>query len=372
MAAPGAGGLTVTRAAAPGADRRGSGTDRRGAARDRSGGRGSEAGTGPDLEWLLTLVPTLPVLLLLLRLWYLSRQDLQTMLLLVQNVSPLGLVSMLLITLVWTLPLVVLVGRALGLLFAVSTTGDEAPSGLVRAGLRVPNWVVALSVLLAALTWQLRFLPVLLMVTLSVLGLEVRRRGGTHPAVVRLVCVGLPLVVAVLVETWLGPAILAAARERQPLTMVLLAVPPVLAVLLTGPVPARAARPVTSAVAVIAVLLAPFLVGATFLRAPVLPTVAVEIGPGPTGATRPPQVVIGYVIAVNDRMTTLLDRQGSVRFVLNEQLRSETVCPDGGGLPSIPVDLHGWQVEQPVLAWVAPPRRTTQPDPRCEGRPLGP
>jgi hypothetical protein len=40
-------------------------------------------------QWVLTLLPAFPVLLVL-RLWQLSRQDMATMLLLVQYVSPLG------------------------------------------------------------------------------------------------------------------------------------------------------------------------------------------------------------------------------------------------------------------------------------------
>src|SRR4051812_48898049 len=38
-----------------------------------------------QLNWMLTALPAFPLVLLVLRLWYLSRQDLPTMLLLVQN-----------------------------------------------------------------------------------------------------------------------------------------------------------------------------------------------------------------------------------------------------------------------------------------------
>lgn len=41
-----------------------------------------------DRQWLLPLLPTFPIVLLVLRLWYLSRQNVQTMLLFVQYVSP--------------------------------------------------------------------------------------------------------------------------------------------------------------------------------------------------------------------------------------------------------------------------------------------
>jgi hypothetical protein len=306
-----------------------------------------------DRQWLLTLLPAFPLLLLLLRLWYLSRQNLQTMLLLVQDVSPLGLISTLFITLVWILPLVTLVGRTLGELLLASAPDTAGSLWLIRAGRRIPDWVVGLSVVLAALTWQLRFLPLLLMLTLSVLGLGVRNTRSNR----------------LLAYLWLGPAILSAFRQRQAGTAFLLLLPPFLAVLSTGPVPRRAARPLTGSIAIIAVLVTPFLVGANFLRAPILPTVAVEIDANPRDST-PPEVSIGYVISVNDRMTTLLDQQGTVRFVVNDQVMSETICPDDGRLPTIPVTVHGWQVEQPMLSWIAPARRPSATDPRCQGRPL--
>lgn len=129
-------------------------------------------------HWLLTVVPAFPLLLLVLRLWHLSRQDLSTMLFLVQYVSPLGLLSSLLITLVWVLPLVVLAVAALGTLFWVSAPDrfDPERSLLARTTVRIPDWVIMLAVLLALLTWQLRFLPSLLMLALAILGLRTRRR----------------------------------------------------------------------------------------------------------------------------------------------------------------------------------------------------
>lgn len=329
----------------------------------------ARAAEGGNQQWLLTVLPAFPLLLLLLRLWYLSRQNLQTMLLLVQNVSPLGLVSTLLITLVWTLPLVVLVGRFLGALYAVSVPGPGArASGLVRAGLRIPSWVVGLVTMLGALTWQLRFLPLLAMMAVATLGLETRRRYPGRRRLTRTMCVWVPAAVAVVEYAWTGPAILTALGSGELGTAALLLVPPALAMLLTGPVPRRAAGQVTRWVAVVAVLAAPLVVGANFLKAPILPAVALET----TNTAQPaaPRVTLGYVIAVNDRMTIVLDRQSRVHFFVNDDVVSETICPDDGQIPVVPVDVDGWQVEQPMLAWLAPARRDTSEDPRCQGRPL--
>jgi hypothetical protein len=326
-----------------------------------------------DQQWLLTLLPAFPLILLVLRLWYLSRQNLPTMLLLLQYVSPLGLVSALLVTLMWVLPVVILVGRALGALLWVSAPSEAAALGswLTPLSLRMPNWVVVLAILLAALTWQMRFLPTLLMVSLAILGLIVRDRDTASAPRVRLVCVALPIAAAVAAYTWLGPSIADAFAEHETVTAALLLLPPGLAVLLTGPVPARAARLATHWVAVGAALLGPFLIGAIFLNAPILPTVAMEVDPDPDDASAP-QILSGHVITVDDRMTTLLDRQGTVRFVPNDQLVSKTLCPEADQAPFSVVTVHGWPVEQTSLEWLTPVLPPAKVDPRCQGRPLNP
>jgi hypothetical protein len=119
-----------------------------------------------DQQWLLTLLPGFPLALLVLRLWYLSRQDLPVMLLLVQYVSPIGLISAMITMLIWLLPLTILLCRSLGLLLWVSAPSEQAAltSRLTSLSRRMPGWVVAFAVLLALLTWQLRFLPTLFMI----------------------------------------------------------------------------------------------------------------------------------------------------------------------------------------------------------------
>ena len=105
------------------------------------------------------------------------------MLLLVQYVSPLGLLSALLISLVWAMPLAVLVVGLLGSLLRVSAPDrfDPDRSLLASTTARTPGWVFAAAVVLAALTWQLRFLPALLMIALAVLGLRTRYRYADRP-----------------------------------------------------------------------------------------------------------------------------------------------------------------------------------------------
>ncbi|MFC7550416.1 hypothetical protein [Plantactinospora sp. GCM10030261] len=338
----------------------------------RSDGRDRPAGARPAQQWLLTLLPTFPVLLLVLRLWQLSRQDMSTMLLLVQYVSPLGLLSALLIALVWAFPLGVLVLGVLGSLLRVSAPERFNPErSLVAAAVtRTPGWVYAAAVALAALTWQLRFLPMLLMLAVWLMALRTRHLYPDGRVRARVFCVVLPVLAAAGAYLVLGPAIAAAVRAGEAVTALLLAVPPAAGPALTGPIPARAAPAVTQVAAYLVAVVAPLVMGAVFLRAPILPGAAIEVG-DPAASTSG-EMVLGQVITVNDRMTIVLDRRGTVRFVPNERVRGQVLCTETAAIPFSAVRVHGWPVEETALNWVMPRRPPADPDPRCAGRLPGP
>jgi hypothetical protein len=324
-------------------------------------------------QWLARLVPAFPLVLLVLRLWYLSRQNVQTMLLLLQYVSALGLISTLLVTLVWVFPAIALFVRSLAALQRASTLGEDPgdvpPSWLLRGDALLPDWVVLIAVGVAALTWQMRFLPTLVLLTLSIVGLEVvSRRSG--PLLRGLTGFALPVAVGLLEYLYLGPAILQAIRVGEPVTAILLAAPPLFGPLLTGPVPVSWAYRLTHWPAMATALVAPVLIGVIFLRAPILPAAALEIDTDRNPATRP-DVLLGEVINVDDRMTTVLDDDGVVHFIINDQVLSRTPCDTADDAPTSVVSVHGWPVEATALGWIAPVRAKQAPDRRCEGRPLG-
>ncbi|TLP63902.1 hypothetical protein [Microbispora triticiradicis] len=318
-------------------------------------------------EWVLTLLPAFPLVLLVMRLWYASRQDTQTLLLLVQYVSPLGLLTTVLLTLVWVLPAVVLAGRVLGPLYRLST---RRSFWVARAADRVPDWVVAVAVGVGLLGWQLRFLPTLLMLTLAVAGLTVRERRPLDRTWIRAVCLVVPVVSGVLVLLLFRPAIMQALAQRDVATLILLTAPPVLAPLVTGPVPASAAPLVVHGLTWTLAVLFPLVAGVVVLRSPILPLTAMEIATKPNGGAE--QVTIGYVIASDDRLVTILERSGAVRFVRNDLLVSQVLCPEPGAVPHTTVDLHQWNVERSALSWLAPAPVPIPPDSRCEGRPASP
>jgi hypothetical protein len=207
------------------------------------------------------------------------------------------------------------------------------------------------------------------MLVVAIIGLTaVHRRRRGQEAVLVVVTLGVPIALGLLILLWMWPGIVAAVSAGEITTALLLVVPPILGPLLTGPVPPWAARLATHWPAVVAAVVAPFVVGIVFLRAPVLPNSAVEVA---SGAGRP-QVVRGQLITVDDTATTVLERDGQVTFLPNSQVRSKTLCPEPVRPPDSVVVVRGWAVGESALQWVAPTRRVTDVDPRCLGRPLNP
>ncbi|GAA3124768.1 hypothetical protein [Streptosporangium carneum] len=316
--------------------------------------------TPKNQEWLLTLLPVFPLVLLVVRLWYASRQDTQTLLLLLQSISPLGLLSVALLTALWVLPALVLGGKVLGTLYWISA---RRSSWLVRAAERLPGWVVILAVAVGLFSWQLRFLPTLAMLALAAAGLTVRDRFPHREELRIAFCYALPAMAAILSYVALWPAIAAAVAAHDVATALLLTLPPGAAVLLTGPVPEVPARMLTHGIAVAIAVFAPFLVGVVVMRAPILPLTALQVSENGS-----PRVLVGYLVASDDQMFTVLGRDGGVSFVENGTLQSRVLCPDPGAVPRTSVNLHGWYVEQNVASWLAPTRPVQPVDPRCQGR----
>ena len=266
------------------------------------------------------------------------------------------------------MPAVILVLRMLGGILLVSVPDEAGRSLLAVTALRMPDWVVLLAAMLAGFTWQLRLLPALGMLVVAILGLTAVQRFRAERWLMRWITLGVPILFGLLVLVFVWPGVVAALRAGENSTALLLGVPPLLGPLLTGPVPAWSARLVTHWPAVGAALVAPFVIGVVFLRAPVLPNSAVEVGP-PGG---PVHVVRGQLISVDDTSNTILQGGGQVTFIPNDQVRSKTLCPEPVRPPDSMVSVRGWPVGASALSWVAPTRPVTGVDPRCLGRPLNP
>ncbi|MFC7533692.1 hypothetical protein [Actinoplanes sp. GCM10030250] len=319
-----------------------------------------------ELNWLLAVLPGFPLLLLVLRLWYLSRQDMPTMLVLVQYINPLGMLGALFITLSWTIPAVILVVRVLGGILLVSVPDRTGTSFLAVAALRMPGWVVVIAAGIAAFTWQLRMIPLLLMLVVAILGLTAVQSFQGERWLMRWTTIGVPVLVGILVWLFFWPGVTAAVRAGEYGTAILLGAPPLFGPLLTGPVPERWARIATHWPAVVAAFALPFVVGVVFLRAPVLPNSAIEVAT----EGEPVRVVRGQLISVDDTSTTMLEPTGEVTFVPNGEVKSKTLCPEPDRAPDSAIAVRGWPVEASALQWIAPTREAAGIDPRCLGRPL--
>lgn len=305
-----------------------------------------------DREWALTLVPAFPLLLLVLRVWFLARQDLQTVLLVLQSANTLGLVASLLISMVWAVPALLLVLRALYLLQLVSEV--QSRSWLARVEVRTPVWVSVPAAGLAALSWQLRFLPALLLLVLLIAGLEVRHRVRASLPVGP-VWAAVSVLVVLPAALWLIPAAYRAATEHDDLvTAALIVVPLLLAPLLPGPIPPRVARWLLPGLATVVVIAVPIVLGQRYLDAPVLPRVAVRYVDGAATTGGAERVQRGSLVSVDDRFVTVLDSGGRVHFIDNTRVRSQVLCSTGPEPPTTDAEANGWQVEQSVLSWAAP------------------
>src|SRR4051812_25762835 len=175
-----------------------------------------------QLNWIFTVLPAFPLVLLVLRLWYLSRQDLPTMLLLVQYISPLGMISALFITIIWSIPAVILVLRLLGGILLVSAPDDAGRSLLAVTALRMPDWVVLLAAMLAAFTWQLRLLPVLGMLIVAILGLTAAQRFRAERWLMVWITIGVPVLLGAIVLIFVWPGVTQAVRLGDTSTALML------------------------------------------------------------------------------------------------------------------------------------------------------
>ena len=313
-------------------------------------------------EAFWTVVLGVPATLSVLRLWVESGGDLQTLLLLVANVSALNLAAALFATVT---PLVT------GVLIAMFAAGgalraatDSAPVDsrmrtsppvLARITEATPPWFAGAMFALAVLTWPIYALP--LLVPAAVMTLQ-RPPWRLHDR--RAVGAGCYLV-ALGGYLWLaGPAGWQAWTGGEPLIAALLALPPVVALGAAGPLPTRFARLfavlATSAVAVLAGLAVQ-----SAVRTPVLPLVVTQVRTG-TGT----EFLRGHIVSVDDVHLVLLREHGGVRYLPTEDVRSTVLCGTPREIPAFKTRVRDYHVEDSLLMALG---RHTRPraviDPHC-------
>ncbi|MGN9808010.1 hypothetical protein ACTMSW_01445 [Micromonospora sp. BQ11] len=308
-----------------------------------------------DREAFWTVAVGLPALVSVLRLWA-EAGDLETTLLLVANVGPVNLLASLVVTATWLVSAALVAVFAVG---AVTRRGRRSGSATLtwnslfaQLSWAAPRWLRILAFALAALTWQLLYLPLLLLAAGAAFGVHPTRRhriGWLLAAVAYLAAFG-PVAVSAVLAWYVVPALLVLA-------------PPVLFALgATRPIPAGLARPFAS-VAQVAALALVVLAAAPVFTAPVLPRGVVAV----TGeGDDPPQPVRGHVVEVNDTTTVVLRSSGGVEFIPNGRVADRVLCPDEGQTARYRLFVFDLHIEDSVLSGAGRLRRPAPVlDPRC-------
>ncbi|WP_410822263.1 hypothetical protein [Micromonospora sp. 050-3] len=291
-----------------------------------------------------TAVVGVPAIFSVLRLGVEAGGELQTTLLLVANVGPVNLLAGFLTTAARLLSTGLVAVFALGAVLAVSA--DRLPPGTRRRPLFArwaditPAWVVLASFLLALITWPLLYLPLLLPAFVAAFQL---RPGRLHERVVpRLLLIG-----ALLAGYgWLMlPTMRDAMRQGDEwLVLVLIVVPPLLALFIAGPLPGMVIRPLAS-VTEVAVLATLIWAAVPVITTPVLPLTVTTVGPesGPTEDVR------GHVVTTDDVNMVILQERGGVRYVPVGLVRAQVLCPSEEELPRHQLRIHDFHVEDSLL-----------------------
>ena len=267
------------------------------------------------------MVVAAPAGLSVMRLWIEAGGELQTTLLLVSHVGPLNLSAALFGTATQLVTVVmVALFTAGGVLHAAMQAAPpdsplrSRPPLAVRLRELTPRWFMLGVFVLAALTWKIFHLPLLLpalaaMFQRTPFALHERR------------WVGVPLALLLLAGyAWLvGDAVRYAWGNGEKIIAVLLVVPPLVAFLVTGPTPQPFAR-AFAMISTLAIVVLAVLVVRVSVQTPVLPLVAFEVK-----ASDRPEVVQGHIIEMNDNFLIVLEKGKGVRYIPSKEVGEKVV-----------------------------------------------
>ena len=321
-----------------------------------------EDGADEHREAFWSLVVGVPTTLSILRLWVEAGGELQTTLLLVSHVGPLNLVAALFATATQLVTVVLValftVGGVLREAARAAPAGSRLrthPPILVRLRTLTPTWFMVGTFLLAALTWKIFYLPLLLpalAATFQRAPWEIgeRRRVGAAVSVAALVGY-LWLVSGAVRDAWQG---------GEEIIAVLLVAPPLVAFLVTGPTPEWFAR-FFALVSTLAIVPLVILLAVTSVKTPVLPLVATEVEV-PEGT----EVVRGHIVDTNDRYLIMLEERGGIRYIDLDAVGESVLCGTPAEVPAFKTRVHDLHVEDfPLTAIGRFVRPHMKIDPLC-------
>ncbi|MBB5866823.1 hypothetical protein F4553_000202 [Allocatelliglobosispora scoriae] len=305
-------------------------------------------------EAFWTLVVGLPAAFSVLRLWVESGGELQITLLLVSNVGPANLAAALFATVTQLVTVVLIALFAIGgILWAALDAAPpesrlrEFPPLVLRLALSAPGSIVVVAFVLALLTWKILYLPLLVPAAVAVVQRPPWRIHGRWQAATALT------LAALAGYAWLvGPAVLDAWAAREHLVAVLLALPPLVALGVAGPVPERFARAFAT-IALVALLGVVATTADSAIRTPILPLTVTKTQVQAEASAEPeapPEFIRGYVITANDAHLVILQEHGGVRYVPIGDVVSTVLCGTAREIPAFTTRVRTYHVEDSLLS----------------------
>ncbi|GAB7046812.1 hypothetical protein [Catenuloplanes indicus] len=297
-----------------------------------------------------SVVVGVPAIFSVLRLGVEAGGELQTTLLLVANVDPINLIAALFTTAARFVSATLVGVLAIGGVALAGHTPDQGRLPLFARWLRAaPLWFAVAAFGLAAITWQIMYLPLLLPCAVAAFQSIVTVPRESRRTVAAVAVAG------VVAYGWLvGPTVAAAAGQGAWLVCTLFVAPPLLAPGVRGPLPRRFVGVLTvlaQSVALIMVVTA----AVPMITTPVLPlTVTTVLRADPADAASPAgaretEDILGHVITVDDVHMVILQESGGVRYVPTGLVRAQVLCPTEGELPRYRLWVRGFHVEDSLL-----------------------
>jgi hypothetical protein len=320
---------------------------------------------GSQAFW--AIIVAVPAALSLLRVWIEAGGQLQTTLLIVGNVNTVNLFATMFLVGTRDATMALVSVFALGGLLGVSATAAQTAGRPLRRRPLFARWadatplfVLVTTFVLAVMTWQILYLPLLLPAFVMTFQAVPSYRGFTTAE--RLAA----YVVVLVAYGWLTwPTIVEAQRQREFAVLLLFVLPPLLVPLTAGAVPrnltrllAQVGQPATVFLGLWALLPA--------LTAPILPLTVTTLSP----PAEPSYSVRGYVINSDEQLTAILQERGGIRYVGNGDIVDRVLCPSAEELPVYRMWVRGLHVEDSLLeAWGRQRRPTPTIDAACRSTP---
>ncbi|MDR7276090.1 hypothetical protein [Catenuloplanes atrovinosus] len=342
-----------------------------------------------------SMVVGVPAVFSVLRLGVEAGGELQTTLLLVANVDPINLMAALFTTATRFVSAGLVAVFAIGGVVLASRTPPAKPALFARWTESVPLWFIVAGFLLALITWQVLYLPLLVPCAAAAFQATPVLPAPTRGVV--LAAAGLLLGYGWLV----GPTVSAAAGQGEWLVVALFILPPLLAPAVPGPLSRRLTGPLAAGAQTV-VLAMLVLAAVPVITTPVLPLTVTTItgttappvtSPSgtappatPSGGAAPPATpssgtappatpssgaappatpssgaapsdversesedVLGHVISVDDVSMVILQESGGVRYVPVDAVEAQVLCPTEGELPRHRLWVRGFHVEDSLL-----------------------